>query len=61
MLKTWANFELTIPKKRDIIIKLSDERTGTKEKIGNVFGLRKVKFAEVFDFLKKVLDKSTDK
>ena len=51
--KLITNFELTIPKKRDIIIKLSDERTGTKEKIENVFGLRKVKFAEVFDFFEK--------
>ena len=31
-----------------IIIKLSDERASTAAKNGNVFGLRKVKFAEIF-------------
>ena len=53
MLKTWANFELTIKRNGDIIIKLSDERSSTEKEIGNDFGLRKVKFAEIFDFLKK--------
>ena len=53
MLKTWVNFELTIKKNGDIIIKLSDERSGTEKEIENVFGLRKVKFAEVFDFFEK--------
>ena len=54
-------FCLTIKKNGDIIIKLSDERSGTEKEIGNDFGLRKVKFAEIFDFLKKVLDKTADK
>ena len=54
-------FCLTIKKNGDIIIKLSDERSGTEKEIENVFGLRKVKFAEIFDFLKKVLDKTADK
>ena len=51
--KLITNFELTIVEKHDIIIKLSDERSGTEKEIGNGFGLRKVKFAEIFDYLKK--------
>ena len=44
-----------------IIIKLSDERPGTAAKNGNVFGLRKDKFAEIFKKAEKVLDKPDDK
>ena len=61
MLKTWANFELTIAKKRDIMIKLSDERSGTEKKSEMFLDFGKLSLQKFLIFLKKVLDKTADK